>query len=142
MPFVLGTALKLGDTARGVRRCVSGLGVARLRSAGSPIREAMLSGMRSGVDAREYIEYSVFWVYSVSGVARRWRAEEVSGEGDRDRRGYSVAGVARRRREVVGCGERMVGAGYSSVTIVVGTLEGPVRTLEGRICSKPSERAT
>jgi hypothetical protein len=36
----------------------------------------------------------------------------------------------------------MVAAGNSSVTMVVGTVAGPVRTLEGRICSKPSARAT
>jgi hypothetical protein len=71
-----------------------------------------------------------------------------SGDGERERSGYSVAGVARSRREVVGCGEWIVGAGNSSVTIVVGTVvvavavAGPVRTLEGRICSKPWARAT
>lgn len=61
--------------------------------------------------------------------------------GDTDRTGYSVAGVARRRREVVGCGERIVGEETSSIRVEgMGPL--PVRTLEGRICSKPWSRAT
>jgi hypothetical protein len=116
------------------------------------MREAMLSGMKSGVAARESSVYSVSWVYSVSGVVSRWRREASGvGEGERDRSGYSVAGVARSRREVVGCGEWMVEAGNSSVTMVVGTgaavvtvaaVAGPVRTWEGRICWKPCARAT
>lgn len=72
--------------------------------------------------------------------------------------GYSLAGdEACSRREVVGCGERMVGEAVSevgevgevgeSITTVVGTgwavmdliflTLGPVRMLDGRICSKP-----
>lgn len=82
--------------------------------------------------------------------------------GDTDLTGYSFAGeLARRNREVVGCGDRMVGAGDSSEVgepssmTVVGTgwtgatrgsrarlVFGPVRMLEGRICSKPWLRAT
>lgn len=78
--------------------------------------------------------------------------------GDTDLTGYSFAGeLARRKREVVGCGDKMVGAGDSieigepSSTTVVGTgsammgwrsLPGPVRMREGRICSKPWSRAT
>jgi hypothetical protein len=65
------------------------------------MREAMRSGMKSGVEALEIKVYSVSWVCSVSGVARRWRVRQ-SGEGERERTGYSVAGVARSRREVVG----------------------------------------
>lgn len=74
--------------------------------------------------------------------------------------GYSLAGdEARSRREVVGCGERIVGEAVSetgevgeSITTVVGTgwavvgliflTLGPVRMLDGRICSKPCWRAT
>jgi hypothetical protein len=104
------------------------------------MRDAMRSGIKSGVVARESMVYSVPWVDSVSEVARKWRAVK-SGDGERERRGYSVAGVARSRRDVVGWGERMVEAGNSSVTMVVGTVAGPVRTLEGRICSKPWARA-
>lgn len=79
--------------------------------------------------------------------------------GDTDLTGYSFAGeLARRKREVSGCGDRMVGAGDSIVVgepssmTVVGTgwammglralTLGPVRMLEGRICSKPWVRAT
>jgi hypothetical protein len=62
--------------------------------------------------------------------------------GETDRTGYSVAGVARSKRDVVGCGERIVGDETSS-TRVWGTLAAlPVRTLEGSICSKPCSRAT
>lgn len=142
IPFVLGTAASAGDfdLCRACRVC-SGFGVVRLSNPGSPMRDAMRSGMKSGVVARESMVYSVSWVDSVSGVARRWRAVK-SGEGERERSGYSVAGVARSRREVVGCGERIVEPGNSSVTMVVGTVAGPVRTWEGRICSKPWARAT
>lgn len=61
--------------------------------------------------------------------------------GDTERTGYSVAGVARRSRDVVGWGDRMVGEATSS-TLVLGTMPFPVRTLEGRICSKPCSLAT
>jgi hypothetical protein len=93
----------------------------------------MRSGTRSGEAEREL---TVYWA---SESTRRWpRGTKFgSGEGERERTGYSVAGVARSRREVVGCGEWIVGAGNSSVTMVVGTVAGPVRILEGRICSKP-----
>ncbi len=103
------TAFIVGTGA--CRNCCSGSGVNRLKSAGSFIRDAMRSGIKSG-------------------------------EGERDRTGYSAAGVARSKREVVGCGEGMVEGGNSSVTMVVGIGLGPVRTLEGRICSKPWARAT
>lgn len=79
--------------------------------------------------------------------------------GDTERTGYSFAGeLARKSLDVVGWGDRMVGAGDSSVvgdpssTTVVGTgwammglralTLGPVRMLLGRICSKPWSRAT
>lgn len=74
-----------------------------------------------------------------SGMREAMRSGTRSGETDRT--GYSVAGVARSRREVVGCGARMVGEATSS-TFVRGTGPLPVRTLEGRICSKPASRAT
>lgn len=61
--------------------------------------------------------------------------------GDTERMGYSVAGVARSRRDVVGWGEWMVGEETSS-TLVWGTGPLPVRTLEGRICSNPASLAT
>lgn len=61
--------------------------------------------------------------------------------GDTERTGYSAAGVARSRRDVVGWGARMVGDVTSS-TLVRGMGPLPVRTFEGRICSKPSSRAT
>lgn len=108
--------------------CASGFGVRRLAARpGSGIRSAILSLMSSM-------------------------------SGDTERTGYSFAGeVARRSREVVGCGDRMVGdwdeVGETSSTTVVGTgwavtgraaasAPGPVRMLDGRICSKPWERAT
>lgn len=84
--------------------------------------------------------------------------------GETERTGYSFAGeVARRKRDVVGWGDRIVGdccasdlgecgGEISSMMTVVGTgravlglmvfVLGPVRMLEGRICSKPWERAT
>lgn len=100
--------------------CDSGVGVSLFRSAGSGMREAMLSGTRSG-------------------------------DAERERSGYSRAGEeALRRRDVVGCGSRTVGGGddVSAVspsarggwTMVAGP--GPVRTRDGRICSKPWARAT
>lgn len=61
--------------------------------------------------------------------------------GDTERMGYSVAGVARRRREVVGWGAWMVGEETSSM-VVCGMGPLPVRTLEGRICSNPASWAT
>lgn len=82
--------------------------------------------------------------------------------GETERTGYSFAGLeARRKREVVGWGQRMVGdddswgetgGETSSTTTVVGTgralaglvslMSWPVRTLDGRICSKPWLLAT
>lgn len=79
--------------------------------------------------------------------------------GDTERSGYSLAGeVACRYRDVVGWGARIVGGGVSggelSCTVVVGTWStclllcvmavavGPVRMLEGRICSNPWVWAT
>lgn len=134
---VLFTALSSGDWDLGCSccNCCSGFGVDRRMNVGSSIREAIRSGTRSGEADRELT------VYSASDETRRCR-EARSGEGERERTGYSVAGVARRRREVVGCGAWMVDAGNSSVTMVVGTIAGPVLTLEGRICSKPCARAT
>jgi hypothetical protein len=61
--------------------------------------------------------------------------------GETERMGYSVAGVARRSLEVVGCGDRIVGEVTSS-TLVFGIMPLPVRTFEGKICSKPCSRAT
>jgi len=74
-----------------------------------------------------------------SGMREAMRSGTSSGE--TERMGYSAAGVARRRREVVGCGEWMVGE-LTSSTLVCGMGPLPVRTLEGRICSKPASRAT
>jgi hypothetical protein len=101
--------------------CDSGVGVSLFRSAGSGMREAMLSGTRSG-------------------------------DAERERSGYSRAGdEALKRRDVVGCGSRTVGGGdddgsttspsaRGGWTTVAGP--GPVRTRDGRICSKPWARAT
>lgn len=89
--------------------------------------------------------------------AMRSGTRSISGETDLT--GYSFAGeVARKNLEVVGCGQRIVGAGdwgevgETSSTTVVGTgwatigltflTFGPVRMLEGRICSKPWLLAT
>lgn len=61
-----------------------------------------------------------------------------------DRTGYSVAG-ADRSVDVTGCGERMVGSSFTSdagCSCCEGLRRGPVRTVEGRICSKPWEAAT
>lgn len=38
--------------------------------------------------------------------------------GDTDRKGYSVAGVARNRRDVIGCGDKIVGDCTSSITVL------------------------
>lgn len=104
-----------------------------------------------------------------SGMRSAMRSGTRSTSGETDRTGYSVAGEeARSRREVVGCGDRMVGEVSEeegeeaeavgevgeSMTTVAGTgwtgwtgwmgltTWGPVRMLEGRICSKPCWRAT
>ncbi len=100
--------------------------------------------MKSGVGDRESTSVcSLSRTYSASSEVTPRRRARGSGEGERERRGYSVAGVARSRRVVVGWGEMMVAGGNSAVTMVVGTVvAGPVRTLEGRICSKPSARTT
>jgi hypothetical protein len=68
-----------------------------------------------------------------------------SASGETERSGYSAAGdEARSRRDVVGCGDTMVGDCTSSPrggwTTVAGA--GPVRMREGRICSNPCARAT
>lgn len=99
----------------------------------------------------------------VASPASAMRSAILSGtkSGETERTGYSLAGLeARRNREVVGCGERMVGeeswgemgGETSSMTTVVGTgwamtglvslMLGPVRILDGRICSKPWLLAT
>jgi hypothetical protein len=60
------------------------------------------------------------------------------------RKGYSVAG-AERSVLVSGFGARIVGDSLSSGTgsiCLCPSLRGPVRTAEGRICSKPWDSAT
>lgn len=79
------------------------------------------------------------WERPASGMREAIRSGTNSGETDRN--GYSDAGVARRSRDVVGCGARMVGESTSS-TLARGRGPLPVRTLDGRICSNPASRAT
>lgn len=120
--------------------CFSGFGVNRpVTAAGTPgIRSAILSVTRSGVTARSCCSEGDFVREPMLS-----KTSSMSGEVERERTGYSVAGEARSRREVVGCGWRMVGVSTSSMRVIgIGGGEGPVRILEGRICSKPCSRAT
>lgn len=65
-----------------------------------------------------------------------------------ERTGYSVAGAASNVL-VVGCGAKMLGCSFAPGVVVsveelavLLAVRGPVRTVEGRICSKPCEAAT
>lgn len=75
--------------------CCSGFGVSRLARAGSGMRLAILSVTRSGVTARSCCSEGVF-------VRDSMLSKTSSMSGDTERTGYSVAGDALRRREVVG----------------------------------------
>lgn len=79
------------------------------------------------------------WLRAGSGMREAIRSGTSSGETERT--GYSVAALARSSCEVVGWGARMVGEETASMR-VSGTGTLPVRTLEGRICSKPASLAT
>jgi hypothetical protein len=68
----------------------------------------------------------------------------ISSSGVTDLIGYSVAG-AFNSVLVTGCGESIVGSSFNSGIGSIcweGFRRGPVRTVEGRICSKPWEEAT
>jgi hypothetical protein len=59
-----------------------------------------------------------------------------------ERRGYSVAG-APSSVLVTGCGDRMLGSSFPAAAgSDFPVFRGPVRTVDGRICSKPWEAAT